>query len=406
MSQQQPNYPQALEDAFNTFNQLSSQLADSYQALEIRVAQLNEELADSRDERIKELTEKERLANRLSALLSALPAGVVVLDQHGKVQEYNPAAIELLGEPLHGIAWQDVITRAFAPRADDDHDISLTDGRRVSISTCPLGSEPGQILLLTDVTEVRKLQNRLNQHQRLAAMGEMAASLAHQIRTPLSSAILYASSLKQHQLSEAQRQHSSEKIIARLRHLEHVVNDMLLYARGGNPGSERFEVSSLFDDLQSTLEAQLEVTQTGLTVMDKTQGLWITGNREMLLSAMVNLAVNAIQAMGQQGRIDIQINKHKSSCVQIIFSDTGPGFSEQGIQQAFEPFYTTRKEGTGLGLAVVEAIISAHGGEVSLASRPGSGSTFTIELPVIDSGISRTSSVDTSFARDVSVCVR
>ncbi|MDH5409594.1 MAG: PAS domain-containing protein, partial [Gammaproteobacteria bacterium] len=134
MSQNPAQYPQALEEAFQAFNQLSGQLADSYQALENRVAQLSGELANSHDERIKELTAKEKLANRLGALLDALPGGVVVLDQTGKVQEYNPVAIDLLGEPLHGETWSEVINRAFNPKHDDGHDVSLVDGRRVNIS--------------------------------------------------------------------------------------------------------------------------------------------------------------------------------------------------------------------------------------------------------------------------------
>ena len=197
--------PEALQNAFRDFNQLSNQLASSYQALEQRVVHLNDELHRTQDARIRELTEKERLANRLSTLLQALPGGVVALDGNGIVQEHNQAAIDLLGEPLAGISWAQVIERAFAPRSDDGHDVSLADGRRVNISTCPMINEPGQILLLTDVTEMRALQDRLNQQQRLVAMGEMAASLAHQIRTPLASAMLYGSQLKSHKLEENKR---------------------------------------------------------------------------------------------------------------------------------------------------------------------------------------------------------
>ena len=212
MSNPSLSTPEHLQEAFTTFNQLSEQLVGSYHDLQGRVEQLNAELSTAKDERIKELSEKERLASRLSALLTALPGGVIVLDSSGVIQEYNPAAANLLGEPLENLAWSDVIRRAFSPRSDDGHEVSLTDGRRVSISTCPLESEPGQILLLTDVTEMRRLQDRLSQHQRLAAMGEMAASLAHQIRTPLSSALLYASNLKRPHLNDEQRDRFATKI--------------------------------------------------------------------------------------------------------------------------------------------------------------------------------------------------
>ena len=132
-------------------------------------------LAKKRVIRLKELTEKERLANRLELLLKVLPGGVVVLDGQGLIQEHNPTALDMLGEPLLEQSWSEVIQRAFMPRPDDGHDISLVDGRRVNISTCPLGEEPGQILLITDVSEMRQLQDRLSQQQRLAAMGETAA---------------------------------------------------------------------------------------------------------------------------------------------------------------------------------------------------------------------------------------
>ncbi len=387
MSQQSVNYPQALEEAFHTFNRLSGQLADSYHALESRVASLNEELAHAHDQRFKELTEKERLANRLGALLTALPGGIVVLDQQGRVQEYNPVAADLLDEPLQGIPWQVVIDRAFAPRSDDGHDVSLIDGRRVNISTCPLGTEPGQILLITDVTEVRKLQDRLSQNQRLAAMGEMAASLAHQIRTPLSSAILYSSNLKRQQLSEQERQTNGEKIIARLRHLEHVVNDMLLYASGVSSGGDEFSVSDLLKDLLLSLEMQLVNTAVRLDVQDETGSAGLTGNRQMLLSALTNLVVNAMQAMQGEGCITVTASCVADDTLQLVVRDNGCGFSQDARLHAFDPFFTTRKEGTGLGLAVVAAIVSAHHGDINLDSEPGKGSVFTLLLPIIDRAI-------------------
>ena len=113
----------------------------------------------------------------------------------GRVQECNPTAIDLLGEPLEGESWLNVIQRVFAPRFDDGHEVSLKDGRRVSIATRSLAGEPGQLIVLTDMTETRALQERLSRHQRLSALGKVSASLAHQIRTPLSAAMLYGEHL-------------------------------------------------------------------------------------------------------------------------------------------------------------------------------------------------------------------
>ena len=374
--------PSNLEEAFNTFNQLSSQLTESYRVLESRVAGLNEELAAARDERIQELTEKERLANRLELLLKVLPGGVVVLDGQGHIQEHNPTALDMLGEPLLEQSWSEVIQRAFMPRPDDGHDISLVDGRRVNISTCPLGEEPGQILLITDVSEMRQLQDRLSQQQRLAAMGETAASLAHQIRTPLSSALLYASNLKRRHMQDDARIQVGEKIFSRLRHLEQLVNNMLMYARGGTVGEEYFTATDLMHDMRQSLEAQLQSSRTQLEINDETCETRLHGNRQMLLSGLINLTVNAIQAMGSGGVLQCNAAPINAQTIELRIIDNGPGIATELQQQIFSPFYTTRKEGTGLGLAVVQAIIQAHKGSVRLESEPGQGSTFILELPV------------------------
>ena len=373
-----------LHNAFETFNQLSKQLTESYQLLETRVTGLNSELAAARNERIKELTEKERLAKRLALLIDALPGGVVVLDGQGVVQECNPIAIDLLGEPLVGQKWLEIIERAFAPDGDHGHDITLTDGRSVNLSTCPLGDEPGQILLLTDVTEMRHLQGKLNHQQRLATMGETAASLAHQIRTPLSSVMLYTSSLKRPQMSDEARISLSEKIFSRLRHLEQLISNMLLYARGVTLNEDKINVLDLVNDLHTSIDAHLEEKQIDFLIDTSSETIFITGNYQMLLSAFMNLCVNAIQAMGQKGQIKISFsmsNDSKSVLIHVI--DKGPGISKENQQAIFEPFITSKQDGTGLGLAVVKAVIKAHQGSIRLESDSGQGCDFCVALPVI-----------------------
>ncbi len=376
-----PIQAQELQDAFGAFNQLSAQLTESYQMLEVRVTELTRALEAEQDERMRELTEKERVASRLASLLHALPGGVVVIDVEGRVQEHNPAAERLLGQPLLGLPWADIIQRAFAPRSDDGHDISLVDGRKVNISTCPLGSEPGQILLITDVTEIRHLQDRLGQQQRLAAMGKMAASLAHQIRTPLASALLYVSSLKRPNLDEDTRLQLADKMASRLRHLEQLIEDMLLYSRQGKNGESLFSTTTLLDELYQGVEVQLQQHHTRMTLTNHAEQHMIRGNQQMLLSALTNLVMNAMQAIGENGMIEAEVSTEENMlCISI--RDNGPGISEEVQQHIFDPFYTTRTQGTGLGLAVVQAVAKAHGGRVKLVSTPGKGSEFSMLLPL------------------------
>ena len=379
----------ALEEAFHTFSQLSENLSASYQVLENRVAELTAELTVARGDNAAHWEEKERLASRLQSLLHALPGGVVVVDGAGCVQECNPAAIALLGEPLLGIAWRNIILRAFAPRSDDGHEISLRDGRLVNIATTPLGSEPGQILLLTEVTETRRLQQRLNHHQRLSAMGEMAASLAHQIRTPLASALLYASHLQRPVLELAERQRIGEKIQSRMRHLEQLVNDMLLFSRGATAGSEEVVVAELLKEVRKVFDANLMADGARLDIDDAAPGATLQGSRETLLSALMNLVNNALQASGERGRVQLQamyvLEQSGIATVDLAVSDNGPGIPPDIQARLFEPFFTTRAQGTGLGLAVVQAIAQGHHGVAWFESTAGVGSRFAMRLPLIQS---------------------
>jgi len=379
-----------LKQAFSTFNSLSVQLAESYRELENRVSELNSELHETHSDYVAELKAKECIANRLESLLNVLPGGVVVLDGHGLVQDFNRAAASLLGEPLAAQPWFEIIQRAFLPRYDDGHEVSLVDGRRVTISTCPLESEPGQILLLTEVTEMRSLQDRLNQHQRLAAMGEMAASLAHQVRTPLASALLHASSLKRDKITDQDRKTISEKIVIKLGQLDMLVNDMLLYSKSGSVTEEDFSVAVLCDDLQKFTETQLDKSNTRFILKNTISDTYLFGNRKMLVSALSNLITNAIQAMSERknnnndiaNEITLETKKLAAGKLLIAIIDNGPGMSKKVQNQIFKPFYTTRSNGTGLGLAVVTAIANAHGGNIWVESSPGEGSRFIVELPI------------------------
>nr|MBF0685203.1 PAS domain-containing protein [Pseudomonas sp.] len=129
--------------------------------LERQVVELADRLAEADGQRLQELEEKERLARRLQSLVDLLPGGVIVIDGQGIVREANPVAVQLFGAPVVGQLWREIIARSFAPRKDDGHEISLRDGRRVSIATRSLNGEPGQLVLLTDLTETRLLQAQL-----------------------------------------------------------------------------------------------------------------------------------------------------------------------------------------------------------------------------------------------------
>ncbi len=371
-----------LKEAFELFNQVSGELAAEYQALEQRVAQLTEELAQAHAQREQELAEKERVAHRLFSLLQLLPGGVVVLDNRGQVQACNPAAEDLLGAPLLHQPWIEVIQRAFAPRNDDGHELSLRDGRRVSMATRALQGEPGQIILLTDQTETRRLQASLSRNERLSAMGRMLASLAHQIRTPLSAALLYSSHLMRDSLADEQRIRFAGKVKSRLQNLEAQVKDMLVFARGETQLNDVLSVDQVLRELEDNLDVPLVNLDADCEFINEAGERWLQCHRETLLGALMNLVENALQAVGRGAELVVRA-RCEGERLGLWVEDQGPGMSDALRQQVLEPFFTTRSQGTGLGLAVAQVVARAHLGEFVLESAPGAGTRAGLLLPLL-----------------------
>ncbi len=337
-----------LEEAFENFSEATGYLTEFYKGLEGQVAKLNAELISAKIEKKKEYLEKERLASRLANLLHVLPGGVVVLDGNGVITQVNPVAINLLGNPLEGLLWRDIVERAFSPRWDDGHDITLKDGRTVNISTQALESEPGQILLIKDVSENRQLQEQLSGLKRLSAMGEMAASLAHQVRTPLSSAILYASNLSRNGLEDSVRRRFADKLLSRLQNLEGLVEDMLLFARGGRFDSEKQSVNSFIAALKETLQSKSAEYDCDITITNKIKKAVIDVNSHALISCIHNLVTNAVQSVNDSVTINLNCYQTDENTIQIDVADNGSGIPEKFQGRLFEPFFSTRSQGTGV----------------------------------------------------------
>lgn len=391
VSQGQLNYEQLnreqLKEAFNLFSTMSNQLSQSYEFLESKVEELSGELAEVSYQRMQELADKERIAERLESLLHMLPGGILLLDGEGRIRECNPAASALLlsegaeSDSLLGKRWRDVITTSFSPKPDDGHEISLVDGRRVSLQTASLGSEPGQIILITDQTETRKLQESLSQHQRLSSMGNMVASLAHQIRTPLSAAMIYGEHLQNQQLPAEQREKFANKMMQRLHHLEHQIRDMLIFARGEAPLNDDMTLSQLLHGWQEALEVPLQQHNATCEFQTNKIDVHIHCNRDALIGALMNLVNNALEACGQGAQLKVRVNVNAQFQVNIEIEDNGPGFNGAIDEKILQPFFTTKSNGTGLGLAVVQAIARAHYGEFSIASAGEQGVIASFRLP-------------------------
>ncbi len=357
---------QNLQQAFNQFNRLSAQLNASVDRINQNVERFSPADPDG--------------ANVNPRLLDAIPGGVVVLDRHGKVVEANRSARDLLGASLEQQAWRDIVHQVFLPELDQG-ELKTVDGRQFSISTRPLGYAPGQVLLLSDVTQTRELQRTAQQNLHLVTMGKMMASLAHQIRTPLASAMLYLSQCVDARLDHETSRGFCEKALARNRHIEKLINDMLVFAHGGQFVTTRFSVSELVDELNEQLLPQLQQRDALLRLNGQDAAAELQGNKDALLGALANLCMNALQACAQQPRIVISIATTIRGLLSISIRDNGCGMDRNTRAHIFDPFFSTKTDGTGLGLAVVKAVVESHQGRIAVYSRPGRGCRFRIFLP-------------------------
>ncbi|MDY0013300.1 MAG: ATP-binding protein [Rhodocyclaceae bacterium] len=353
-----------LAEAFAIFSRASEELSQAYGALQGQVAQLSE---------------------RLSVLMGALPAGVVVVDREGWVVQANRAAAALLGEGLEGQGWA-ALAAGLNPTDTPGEWMRQVAGlaRRVSVSEAVMDSGEGRIILLHDVTEAHRMRLAAERNERLAAMGEMVAGLAHQLRTPLAAALLYTANLRQPELSPLDRSRVADRAIERLRHLERLIRDMLLFARGDRLDRQSFGVCELVEELTHTLEPVARARQVSFDASCGCGDHVLAGDRKALAGALTNLLENAVQASDGGGQVVFSAELAGDQ-VRFLVRDSGPGIEPAIQERLFEPFFTTRAEGTGLGLAIARGVARAHGGEIELREPEpagGVGTTFCLTLPL------------------------
>lgn len=378
---------ESLEAAFSYFNETSKQLEHSYRSLEGKFHALSQELGSVEAQREAEFKKNTELEQRMNALLDFLPGGVVVLNARGIVIESNPAANSLLNTDLTGKLWRQVISECFAPKNDDGYEVSTIDGKRLSISTSSLGVE-GQIILLTDQTETRRLQENISRNERLSSMGKMVSALAHQIRTPLSAAVLYAGHLCDENLEQSIQKKFAKKCLGRLQHMEKQVRDMMLFVKSELPLNDIIDVRQLEMELQAAAEMAIDSSKSVCTWGNLIPDIKIKCHKEALVSSLMNLINNAIQSDTEIVALRIRLSEI-SRCgiryVQVAVRDNGSGMDDDTLKRVEKIFTTTKSQGTGLGLSVVRSVAKAHAAHFYLKSKPGSGTLAIFEIPVFDS---------------------
>lgn len=315
------------------------------------------------------------------SIINDLPTGVVIIDANGVIELCNKAASNFLGDSLIGSAWVNVINKCFAPKKDDGHEISLIDGRRVNISISSLSDRAGEMIVINDLTQTRVFEKERARMNRLQEMGEMIAHLAHQVRTPLASAMLYCNNLSHKNLSEEKRSTFLSKIQFCHQNIEQQVRDLLVFAKGGGSLLQTVNMQDFLEGIKKKEEVKLHEAQGELSIDNCVKGLNFLCQGDALGGALCNLIDNALNAKAK--KIYLNVSMDRDNLLTFTVVDDGNGMDVETIKQSTRPFYTTHAKGTGLGLAVVEAVVKSHQGDLHILSQLGSGSTVSIVIPLL-----------------------
>ena len=337
-------------------------------------------------------------------IVENIPSGVVTLDLEGKIVSFNRGAQKIIGvavEQIRDKNWRETpfreikeletffstSTSAFTGCSQE---LSIRDKNGqpvpVGISLTPLKSSEGRLVglvgIFQDLTERKKTEARLRQADRLATAGQLAAGLAHEVRNPLAAISGCIELIKEQGTARPQL---LDIVLREAERLKLVTGQFLDFAKPTLALQKRCNLGALVADAASLLEKSCDSAHPViLSIQQETEEVMVGGDPDQLKQALWNLGLNAIQAMQMGGRLSFVIRRHGSengnNWVEIELTDTGRGIPPEEVERIFDPFYTTRPGGTGLGLTIAQKIIDNLGGRIEVISREGGGSTFRVLL--------------------------
>ena len=338
------------------------------------------------------------LTNLHESIVSNIESGLLTVDSALIVTYVNQTVVRLLGrkrEELVGRSIRDIFPEV-APAienpdksgtAHSETTTHVVQGRRWFLrwSISPLrddvGTRVGNILLFFDLTRTREMEEEVKRSEQMAALGRMAANIAHEIRNPLASMScsiqLLADSL---QVSDSEKR-LMDIVVRETDHLNRWITEFLEYARPRKPHAETVDVAELAHEVLQILQHDQQAANASLGVLAAGDTAMV-GDRTRLRQVIWNLALNALQSAGPSAEVNVHVDGTRSGQLTIRVEDNGPGIDQEVLPRIFEPFFTTKLGGTGLGLAAVHRNVSEHGGTILAQARdPGPGATFVINFP-------------------------
>ncbi len=361
------------------------------------VAFLSGYLSEKLHKATQSLEERETVLSDLKAfsryIIESMPSGIFTTDLNRRIITFNNSAQEITKltlEKVTGKTPEDIFPflgsfRESLGRIEGDiqrEGETFPVGMRLSPLKDGSGNPIGIIGVFQDLTELKAMEAEVKRKEKWAFIGELSASIAHELRNPLASLKGSIEMLSEKKVSEEYADRLMKIALSEMDRLNSIITDFLLYARPQEPNKTPFDIHQSLRDVITLLQGS-ETGKKNVTISPELNGsLFITGDSKQLQQVFWNLGINALDAVSDAGKVDIYTVK-KFNKVEIIFKDTGMGISSGDIDKIFYPFYTTKEKGTGLGLSIAQKITEEHGGKIEVESRgSGTGTIFRVVLPM------------------------
>jgi signal transduction histidine kinase len=379
-----------LNDAFLNFAQVSRSLEQVYKKLQEKVQYLTIELKEKNEQLEKALGDTQEAKDYLKGVLESLREAIIVLDAEGRISMFNPAAQSLLG-----IRAEDALGKPFGlldvKVETEGPDTTLyAGGGRYDVFLSRSGVKDAQgalraeVILFQDITRMKELETLQERNKRLVAMGEMAAQIVHEIRSPLCSIELYASMLEK-DLDGTRHVDMARGISTGIKSLNNILTNMLFFAKPQKPVLGPVDPGEVLDDTLYMLAPLTESRGVEIERAGRT-GARVDGDAELMKQVFMNVIINALQASPEGfSKVTIEEKLDGGNLV-VVITDCGEGIGRENIERIFDPFFSTKEKGTGLGLAITSKIMIAHGGTIKVKSEPGKGSAFSLYFPLRPQG--------------------
>jgi two-component system sensor histidine kinase PilS (NtrC family) len=378
---------------------------------------LAEQVRRKEEELKRRIIDYRQLERLYKHIVQNVVSGLITVDGEGRITSFNRMAEEITGYKLEEVYKEEVDSlfpglsawsRSVGgnPREGGNRlrflrwetRFARKDGAHLILgfSISPLKDsgdrEMGDILIFQDLTRLREMEEHVKRSDRLAAIGKMAAGIAHEIRNPLASISGSIEILKEELGNSTQNQALMGIILREVHRLNSLIADFLLFARPISPGRERIQLNRLIEEILQMLGHSPDFNVLIRLETEFEDDLYVQGDPNQVRQVFWNLLINAAQAMPKGGMLKVRLRKGSPHALlpagrsygEVSVIDSGVGIGEEDIGKIFDPFFTTKERGTGLGLSIVHSIVESYGGKIVVQSRKGRGSVFAVFIPLAE----------------------